>query len=221
MTISFDLAHFFNCDNLGNIKDCARLIDKGYVVIFPTDTVYGIGCDPTISDAVLKLFQIKKRPIEKFLPILTSDTNQILKLAEITGQAKVLMNHFWPGQLTLVMKLKEDHNISKYVFNSSTNTVALRIPSHLCTLRLINLTKNKLLVGTSANISGHPPINDVADIDRNALTGYDAVVDGGKMNDSNKVSTIVDVSDSKEYKIIREGVISKEKINDILKIYEY
>ena len=206
----------FSCDNGEDLKKCADLIDAGSIVVYPTDTVYGIGCDPFNDDSVLRLFKIKNRPLGKHLPILAGNMGPLTHLVKITKEANILINRFWPGQLTLILKLNDDSLTSKYAFD---NTVAVRIPDNLCITNLIQLTKNKLLVGTSANLSNQPPFSNLQDIKTSNLKGYYAAIDGGKLNSSLSVSTIVDLIDSGNPKIIREGVVSRERIFEALKEY--
>ena len=136
-------------------------------------------------------------------------------LVEITNEAAALIKQFWPGQLTLILKTKKNSLIPKYTFGK---TVAVRIPNNQCTINLIQMTRNKLLVGTSANLSSHYPFVDVQDLGSSNLHGYDAVVDGGVLNNSlNEVSTIADLVEVGSPKIIREGMISRERIFTVLK----
>jgi L-threonylcarbamoyladenylate synthase len=199
------------------LEKCSELIDKGGVVVYPTDTVFGIGCDPTIEKSVLRLFAIKERPLEKSLPILTSDWSIVSRIAHITPQAKILNDLFWPGKLTQILKLKPNHGLSKYVFNNDNNTIGLRIPSCPCILNLISNTRSKLLVGTSANLSKKIPSTRLADIDETILNKCDAVIVNEILSSSYSGSTIVDASGSGPPSIVREGAIPKEKILAALK----
>ncbi len=233
---------YFYCNKSEDLKKCASLIDDGAIIIFPTDTVYGIGCDPLNDDSVLKLFKIKGRPLGKYLPILTNDISNLSQMVEVTEEAKILINHFWPGQLTLILKLLNNSLTSRYAFDK---TIAIRIPDNTCTTNLIQMTKNKLLVGTSANLSEHPPFTNINELKNSHLQNYDAIVyedkerirDGEKMrigrgrtiakkttkkateisNNSLPISTIVDLVEINNPKIKREGIISKEKIFATLK----
>lgn len=211
------MVYRIDCGNLDELEKCSELIDKGGVVVYPTDTVFGIGCDPTIEKSVLRLFAIKERPLEKSLPILTSDWSIVSRIAHITPQAKILHDLFWPGKLTLILKLKPNHGLSKYVFNNDNNTIGLRIPSCPCILNLISNTRSKLLVGTSANLSKKIPSMRLADIDETILNKCDAVIVNEILSGSYSGSTIVDVSGSGPPSIVREGAIPKEKILAALK----
>ena len=120
------VAHL-DCSSANDVMECAKLIDKGGIVIFPTDTVYGIGCDPTNEPAVINLFTLKKRPLNKTLPLLTFSQTIVSEIAQISQSAKRLMDKFWPGQLTLVLNYKTNQNIklSKYVLDNANQSVAV------------------------------------------------------------------------------------------------
>ena len=208
------MVFYFSCYKYDELKECAELIDAGSIIVYPTDTVYGIGCDPLNDDSVLKLFKIKNRPLGKHLPILTSSTENLKRLVRITKEANMLINHFWPGQLTLILNKNDNSLTSKYAFD---NTVAVRIPNNLCITNLIQLTKNKLLIGTSANLTNGSPFNNINNLKTSNLNGYDAVVYGNETNGVlPSVSTIVDLVDPHNPKIVREGKIPKEQIFAVL-----
>ena len=206
------MVYYIDGRNLADLEKCAVIIDNGGVVVYPTDTVFGIGCDPTIEKSVLKIFAIKERPLEKSMPVLTNDWRIVSRISHITPQAELLLNLFWPGKLTLVLKLKAIHGLSRYVVNNDEDTIGLRIPNSPCILNLINMTRSKLLVGTSANLSKKAPSTRIKDIDEAILNQCDAVVVSEILSENNSGSTIVDVSQPGFPRIIREGAIPKEKI---------
>lgn len=173
------MAASFDCSDPNDLLECAKLIDEGGIVIFPTDTVYGIGCDPTNELAVIRLFELKNRPINKTLPLLTFSQNMVSKVAQISQPAKLLMDKFWPGQLTLVLNSKTNKNIRlcKYVFNASNNrSIALRVPGNQCIREIIMATKTKFLIGTSANISQQPSSKHFSELDMELVSKCDAIV---------------------------------------------
>jgi L-threonylcarbamoyladenylate synthase len=210
------LVYHVDCSNVDELEKCAEIIDNGGIVVYPTDTVFGIGCDPTIDQSVLRLYAIKERPLEKSLPVLTNDWRIVSRISHVTPQAHMLQNSFWPGKLTLVLKLKANHGLSRYVFNNNNNTIGLRIPSSPCILNLINMTRSKLLVGTSANLSRKNSPIRLEDIGETILSKCDAMVINEMLSGNNSGSTIVDVSGSGFPSIIREGAIPKEKILAVL-----
>ena len=191
------------CDQNG-VKIAATTIKNGGLVVFPTDTVYGLGCDPRNAKAVEAIFQIKKREESKQLPLLGYSKDEISKIAVFDGMSSKIADKFWPGQVTVVLKLK-DKEIKKAM--NFYDKVAVRVPNHPCALAL--LKECKLVVGTSANFSGHPAFSDSKKVQEN-FSGYDVFLDGGTISDSTS-STVVEVKDG-VLEIIRQGKVTKEEI---------
>lgn len=196
-----------NCDKKG-IKLATKMVKDGGLVVFPTDTVYGLGCDPHNPKAVKSIFKLKKREEFKHLPILAYSKYEISKIAIIDKASSKLADKFWPGQLTLVLKLK-DEKLRKSM--NLRDKVAVRVPDHPCALAL--LKECKLLVGTSANFSGQPSFSDSKKVLEN-FCGYDVFLDGGKIPNSVE-STIVEAIDGK-LKILRKGKIARKEITALL-----
>jgi len=191
------------CDQNG-ISLAATTIKNGGLVVFPTDTVYGLGCDPRNVKAIEAIFRIKKRNESKQLPILVYSKDEVSKIAVFDDISNKIADKFWPGQLTLVLKLKDNEIKSAMNMNDK---VAVRVPNHPCVLAL--LKECKLIVGTSANFSGHPAFSDSKKVQEN-FSGYDVFLDGGTISNSTS-STIVEVKDG-TWKILRQGKITKEEI---------
>lgn len=191
------------CDQNG-INLAATTIKNGGLVVFPTDTVYGLGCDPRNTKAIEAIFQIKKRKESKQLPILVYSKDEVSKIAVFDDISNKIADKFWPGQVTLVLKLKD--NEIKNAMNMC-DKVAVRVPNHPCVLAL--LKECKLVVGTSANFSGHPAFSDPKKVQEN-FSGYDVFLDGGTISNSTS-STIVEVKDG-TWEILRQGRITKEEI---------
>jgi L-threonylcarbamoyladenylate synthase len=195
------------CD-LDGIKLAATTIRKGGLVVFPTDTVYGLGCDPRNPRAVQSIFRIKKRRESKQLPILGYSKDEISKIAIFDDTSIKIADRFWPGQVTLVLKLK-DNEIKKSM--SLDDKIAVRVPNHACALSL--LKECRLLVGTSANFSGLPAFSDSKKV-LASFSGYDVFLDGGTISNSAE-STIVEVVDGK-LKILRQGNVTKKELEVLL-----
>ena len=191
------------CDDEG-IENASSIIRQGGIVVFPTDTVYGIGCNPYDKKAVEKVYTIKSRSKSKPFPILTYSLETAEKIAEFDACSRMLAKQFWPGPLTILVKLK-DQNLQKSL--DLTDKIGLRVPKHKCTLEL--LKRCQFLVGTSANKSGH---NSFVDPERciESIDGFDVFVDGGKI-DSDSESTIIEIVNNK-IKIIRKGALEKEEL---------
>ncbi len=175
---------FYSCQKEEDLKKCAEFIDIGKILIFPTDTVYGIGCNPFNETSVLKLFKIKNRPLNKLFPVLTNHISNLSTYANITDEAKILTKYFWPGQLTIILKVQNNTPFPKHIFDKS---IAFRIPNNKCTLKLIQYTKKKLLIGTSANLSGQQPITNINLLESSGISDYDAVI-------TNEIDYILDNS---------------------------
>ncbi len=188
------------------IEIAVKTLQNGGIVVFPTDTVYGIGCDPYNADAIKTIYKIKKRDDSKLFPVLGYSREELEKIVEFDDKSKKIADKFWPGQVTLILKIK-DEKIKKSL--NLEEKIAVRIPKNRC---IMSLLKNcKLLVGTSANISGTSSFKDPNEC-RNNITGYDVFIDDGIIQSSGE-STVVEIDDG--IKILREGVVSKESILEI------
>jgi L-threonylcarbamoyladenylate synthase len=192
-----------NCNKEG-IEKASQIVSQGGIVIFPTDTVYGIGCNPYNKKSVEKIYKIKSRDIMKSLPVLTYSIETAEKIVEIDQFTKKIVKKFWPGPLTVILKVK-DKKIKESL--NLENKIAIRIPDHKCTLEL--LKKCNFLVGTSANISGNLPYTDPEECLKN-LENYDIFVDGGIITSKGE-STIIEIENEK-IKIIREGSLTEDEI---------
>ncbi len=192
-----------SCDKKG-IENASQIINQGGIAIFPTDTVYGIGCNPYNKDSVKKIYKIKSRDISKPFPVLVYSKDIAKKIVFIDEFTNKIVERFWPGSLTIILKLK-DENLKKSL--NVTDKIAIRVPNHKCTLEL--LKKCNFLVGTSANISGQSSFTNPDECIKN-IQNYDIFVDGGVI-DSTAESTIIEIEDEK-IKIIREGTLSYEEI---------
>ena len=192
-----------NCHDEG-IKKADEIIENGGVVIFPTDTVYGIGCNPYNANAVKKIYEIKSREKIKSLPVLASSIQIVKEISIIDEFTEKIIKKYWPGPLTLILKLK-DKNLKKSL--NLEDKIAVRIPNSECTLKLLN--KCNLLVGTSANISGDSSFTDPQECMKN-VKNYDVFVDGGTITSKGE-STIIEIKNEKIH-IIREGALKKEDI---------
>ena len=192
-----------DCDDEG-IRKSVEIIEDGGVIIFPTDTVYGIGCNPYDTNAVKKIYEIKSREKIKSLPVLASSIQIVKQISIIDEFTENIIKKYWPGPLTLILKLK-DKNLKKSL--NLEDKIAVRIPNSECTLKLLN--KCNLLVGTSANISGESSFTNPQECMKN-VKNYDVFVDGGTITSKGE-STIIEIENEKIH-IIREGALKKEDI---------
>lgn len=191
------------CDHNGIIT-ASKIVKNGGVVVFPTDTVYGIGCDPFNSKSVRMIYRIKGREESKQLPVLGFSISEISKIAIFDDLSKKIAAKLWPGPLTLLLDIKEQKIAESLGLDKK---IAVRVPNHPCTLDL--LKECRLLVGTSANVSGHPSSSNSQEI-IGKLEGYDILLDGGIIPNPIE-STIVEVVGSK-FRIIRQGKINEKEL---------
>lgn len=186
------------------------ILKKGGIVAFPTDTVYGLGCDALRRSAVEQIYKVKRRSRHLPLPLLLSDMSQVTDVAKpLLGIALSLARRFWPGALTLVLA-KSD---SLPLYLSSAGTVAVRIPNHPVCLALIQGIGGPL-VGTSANVSGSYSPSTADEVRQQLGDEIDLIIDGGTCPGGQE-STIVDVT-SMVPRILRQGVIPPGEIERLL-----
>jgi L-threonylcarbamoyladenylate synthase len=184
-------------------------IKQNQLVIFPTETVYGIGAYALSPLASTNIYRAKNRPSDNPLIVhIASKSDVNLYVKEVPLKAKILMNHFWPGPLTMIFK-KSD--IVPFETTGGLNTVALRMPDHQGALKLIEASGP--IAAPSANISGKPSSTEFKHVysDFNGKVAY--IIDGGKTLIGLE-STVIDVRD--QVTLLRPGSITKTMIENIL-----
>ena len=189
------------CDKEG-LEIASEIINKGGIVVFPTDTVYGLGCNPYKKESVKKIYEIKSRDFSKPLPVLVHSKQIVEKIAVLDEFSKRIVDKFWPGPLTILLKVIDEDLKESLRLNDK---IAVRIPDNKCTLDL--LEKCQMLIGTSANISGQTSTTNPEDCFKN-MENVDVYIDGGII-DSKSESTIIEIENDK-IKILREGSLSEE-----------
>lgn len=194
------------CNERNDITKCASIVKNGGVIVFPTDTLYGIGCDPYDEKAVDKIFKIKNRDKINPLPILASSVVDIERIVLLSRTAKRLAQIYWPGALTIIVPLI-DKKISDNL-RAGKMSVGVRVPNNICVLSL--LKDCKYLTGTSANKSGEPGCKSFSEVLSSSLRGFDAILDGGEVEEGVQ-STIVDLT-GQHPRVIREGAIVSQAI---------
>lgn len=194
------------CNEQNDITKGASIVKNGGVIVFPTDTLYGIGCDPYDEKAVDKIFKLKNRDKTNPLPILASSIVDIEKIALLDRTAKKLAQIYWPGALTIIVPLI-DKKISDNL-RAGKMSVGVRVPNNVCVLSL--LKDCKYLTGTSANKSGEPGCKSFSEVLSSSLRGFDAILDGGEVEEGVQ-STIVDLT-GQHPRVIREGAIVSQAI---------
>ena len=192
-----------------NITYAATLIKTGGVVIYPTETVYGIGCAPRIPEAAERVCFIKGRA-DKPLPLACSDMDEARRIAEFNPAAERLAEKFWPGPLMLVLPAKVDYSI--WVTHGS-KTLGVRVPDHDVARGLARLSGG-VIVSTSANKTGEQPATTVDEVAQHIGKEVDIILDGGR-TPSLQPSTVLDLSGEHAW-ILRQGPISGEEIKKAL-----
>ena len=159
------------------LKKPAEVIKQGGIVIFPTETVYGIGTNGMDAEAIEKLYKIKERPYHKPISLLVSDIHMVNSIAkDITDLEYKLMEKFFPGPLTIILKKK---NIVPDILTAGQNTVGVRIPSGKIARKLIEYV-GKPIATSSANISGKPSKTNMKNVMEEFKEQVDYFIDGGK-----------------------------------------
>jgi L-threonylcarbamoyladenylate synthase len=190
------------------LEPFADLLKNGGVVAFPTETVYGLGASVWNETAIRQVFELKGRPADNPLIVHVSCYPHVKQLAlDISPDARLLMQKFWPGPLTLVFRKTA---AVPEIVSGGLPTVAVRMPNHALALDLIRQAGP--LVGPSANKSGRPSPTRVAHI-REDFGSTVPVVDGGECQIGLE-STVLDVS-STPFRILRPGVITAEIILEV------
>lgn len=192
---------------IGGLEEAVDALKRGALVIYPTDTLYGLGCNALDESAVERVFAAKNRLASKPLPIVVSDIPMLKRYAELTDTAKKLAEAFLPGALTIVLKKR---NLPD-VLTGGLPKVGVRIPKSDIALRLIELS-GAPITATSANISGNPPPVSAEDA-ASQIKDADIVLDGGPLAGS-VPSTVVDLTGKP--KILREGVIKKGELERVI-----
>ena len=190
-----------------DISKLSEIVQNGGVIVYPTDTVYGIGCNPFNKQAIEKIFSIKKRQ-NKPLPVLCQSIDYARKLVDFDELLNKLAIKFWPGPLTIVAPIK-NHDLPK-LLTLNSDFLGIRVPNNPITLNLIS-DCGGYLVGTSANISGKKSHSNYSEI-ISELHDFDAILANdfiGKLE-----STVIQIKDGNLI-ILREGSITLTQLENI------
>ena len=193
------------------IKNAASQINAGSVVAFPTETVYGLGADATNPDACKKIYLLKGRPSHNPLIVHIADKNDAYKYGEINPLAQKIIDNFWPGPISIVVKAVKNSEICT-IATADLETIALRMPDHPTALELIK-TAGKPIAAPSANISNYVSPTEVHHVTE-SFGGQITILEGAK-SVFGLESTIIDVSGTIPV-ILRYGFITPETISKVL-----
>ncbi len=191
------------------LKEAVNIMKKGKLIVYPTETCYGIGADATNMKSIQKIYEIKGRDSSKPIPILVSNLEMIKKYGLITKKIEILVKKFMPGPLSIVTK-KE-----KPVSDINQEGISFRISSHPVATSLVKMLK-KPITTTSANISGQSSIYEIKKVIEIFGDKVNVIIDCGDLPITES-STCVDMTCEDNVKIIREGPIPNESILKELK----
>jgi L-threonylcarbamoyladenylate synthase len=183
--------------------EAIKILNQGGIVIFPTDTAFGIGCRIDNKEAVQKLFKIRKRPASQAVPVLVSDLEMAKKYVEEVPEDVInkLITPYWPGALTIVLKADKDKVF--HLISGGKDTIGIRMPSHPTTLEIIKKVGVPVL-GPSANFHGEKTPFEFKDLDHQLLSLVDYVVEGECL--VKQASTVIDCLET-PWNILRQGAI--------------
>lgn len=200
-----------NAKRKRSVTDAAQTVLDGGVIIYPTETIYGIGANAMEPKIVERVYDIKER--KKSNPVLVLIPDR-LALEELTlgvpEVAEKLMSKFWPGPLTIVFKAAP---ILSKILTVGTGKIGIRLSSDLFCTELLSICKIPI-TSTSANLSGEPNPNSISIINQKVLEAVDLIVDAGTLT-SQTPSTVVDVTKGKVV-LVREGAIEYKKILEVV-----
>ena len=199
--------------DLDKLKEISKIIKNGGIVVFPTETVYGIGTNGLNKESISRLYEVKQRPINKPISLLVSSIEMAETIAkDITDMEYKLMEKFFPGPLTIILKKK---TIVPDNLTNNNDTVGIRMPDNIIAKKLIEYS-NVPIATPSANISGKPSGTDINTIMNDFKDKVDYYIDGGKSK-LGIGSTIVKLENGYPV-ILREGSISKKQILECLNL---
>ncbi len=190
--------------DLDGLASAADTVAKGGVICYPTDTVYGLGCDPLNELAIKRTLEVKgdrTRPP----PVLVKGLADAERLTQVTDRARRVAESFWPGPLTMILRSQE---IAPTIL-APEGRVGVRSPKHPICLNLLELCSGAL-IGTSANLSGKPPATTAVEALKELGDRVDVVLDGGRSS-LGVASTVVDLTQAK-IAILREGPVERSEI---------
>jgi L-threonylcarbamoyladenylate synthase len=182
----------------------ARVLESGGLIVYPTDTVYGLGCNPFNPDSVRRLFAVKRRPLSMAVPVAVWGIDMSDRLTFVGGEARALMRRFWPGPLTIVLRRRD--TVPALVAGGGMD-LGVRMPDHEVPLQVMK-EADLPIVTTSANVHGEPSPSSAEELADRIIGEVDLVLDGGRTVGGVE-STVVDLTvDPPE--ILREGPIPRD-----------
>jgi L-threonylcarbamoyladenylate synthase len=202
-------------DLTAEINQAIQIMQRGGVVAFPTDTFYGLGCDPFNAAAVEKLFVIKQRPATKAILLLISSLTALKQVVRefsdhlLATRFKLLQEQYWPGPLTIVLPALASLPVNLV---SANYTIGVRYPNYALAQRLA-AALGGVITATSANLAGQPNTATAAEVAAQ-LKGVDYILDGGK-SPGGMASTLINLT-TLPPTLLREGAIKRKELQALL-----
>lgn len=195
------------------IGEAVKFLKEGKIIVYPTDTLYGLGCDALNEEAIKKIFEIKKREEKKPLSVIVKDIDEIKKYASIDEYQERIASNVFPGPYTLIFS---GAKIVPSIITAGSSNIGIRIPDNEIT-KLLSENFENPIVTTSVNVSGNDPLSDpfrIVEEFKSADITPDLILDGGKIKNPNP-SVVIDVT-RKSPQIVRSGMLSTEEVKNLL-----
>ena len=196
--------------NEEDLKIIKQAYKEGKIIVYPTDTLYGIGANPYNANSVFRIFEIKKRNIRKGFPVLVKDLNTASKIAVFDDISYKIAKNFWPGQVSILVKLRDTR---LKIVTGGSDKIAIRVPNDKITLDM--LKEVDIIVGTSANTSGMSACTNSTCVLNQLDETFDLLIDA-KEHGLGAPSTLVEVV-NRRIRFLREGYIKPKAIIDKIK----
>lgn len=180
------------------IEQTVSVLKRGGIIVYPTDTIYGLGCDIFNKEAIKKIYQIKKREAKKPLSIICSDFAEIAEYAVVSNQTFAILKKTLPGPYTFILKAKSKTPSS---FLSKNKTVGIRIPDNKICLEIVKKLGNPIIT-TSLNLSGQEVLTSPSQLSKEMKNKIDLIIDVGHL--PQEASTVIDLSQEQPV-ILRQG----------------
>ncbi|MFA7169611.1 MAG: L-threonylcarbamoyladenylate synthase [Candidatus Paceibacterota bacterium] len=197
------------------VEKSQEALASGGVVVFPTDTIYGLGANALDEHAISKIYKIKNRDINKPISILVRDIAMAKKVACIDSKVEEILKKIWPNSVTVVLRKKD---VVPYILTANEENIALRISNNFFIKKLFE--KNDFpITATSANISGEENLLLASEIIKkfaDAKFAPDLFINAGNLQ-NRLPSTIIDLTDANNPRLVRMGIVGKDRLSAFFK----
>lgn len=191
-------------------RKAGKAIEAGELVVYPTETVYGLGADATSDEAVAEVFKAKSRPLEEPVSVAVDSLSMAYRVGKLDHRAEEIIQELMPGPLTVVV---EERPLTSDLLTAGTGRIGIRIPDHPTALGLVKYL-GRPITSTSANLSGHSNPFEVGDALNQLGEEVSLALDSGECS-GKEPSTVVDLAG--EIDVLREGPISESRIRKVVR----